>query len=236
MLPEYESVRKLFLDENFDITKEQYGKFDIYAETLVDWNNKINLTGITYPHEIAVKHFLDSILPLKFMDIPKNASIIDVGTGAGFPGVPLKIYRPDIRLSLLDSLNKRINFLSEACKLSDVTAECVHGRAEELGKDTIYREKYDIAIARAVAAMPMLAEYCLPFVKPGGIFAAMKGPNENYRDGENAVNLLGGEIAEVKEYELPNGDKRVLIIVKKIRHTADKYPRNGGQISKKPLY
>ncbi len=236
MLPEYENFRKLFLDEGFDVTNEQYRKLDIYAETLVEWNTKMNLTGITDPEGIAVKHFLDSILSLKFMDIPENASLIDVGTGAGFPGVPLKIYCSDIRLTLLDSLNKRINFLVDACKASDVTVECVHGRAEELGKDTKYREKYDIAVARAVAAMPVLAEYCLPFVKIGGIFAALKGPNENYRDGENAVKLLGGEIGEVKEYKLPNGDQRVLIVVNKIRRTADKYPRNGGQISKKPLY
>lgn len=235
MLPEYENFRKLFLNEDFDITDGQYRKLDNYAETLVEWNKKMNLTGITDPEGIAVKHFLDSVLPLKFMDIPKNASLIDVGTGAGFPGVPLKIYRPDIRLTLLDSLNKRINFLTEACKASDVTAECVHGRAEERGRDAKYREKYDVAIARAVAAMPVLAEYCLPFVKIGGIFAALKGPNENYRDSENAIKILGGEIGSVKEYELSNGDKRVLIIIKKIRHTEDKYPRNGGQISKKPL-
>lgn len=235
MLPEYKIFSNFFLDEGFDITEEQYGKFDAFAETLAEWNKKINLTGITDPEGIAVKHFLDSVLPLKFIDIPENASLIDVGTGAGFPGVPLKIYRPDIKLTLLDSLNKRINFLTEACKAADITAECVHGRAEDLGRAPEYREKYDVAIARAVAAMSVLTEYCLPFVKVGGAFAAMKGPNENYRDGEKAVKTLGGEIADVKEYALPNGDKRALIIVKKISATAGKYPRGGGQISKKPL-
>lgn len=235
MLFEYIKFNELFSSEGFDVSKEQYDKFDAYAEALVEWNEKMNLTAITDSEGIAVKHFLDSILPLKFIDVPKNASLIDVGTGAGFPGVPLKIYRPDIKLTLLDSLNKRINFLTEACKAADITAECVHGRAEDCGRVSEYRGKYDIAIARAVAAMPVLAEYCMPLVKVGGIFAAMKGPNENYSDGEKAVKTLGGEIADVKEYALPNGDKRALIIVKKISSTAAKYPRNGGQISRKPL-
>ncbi len=235
MLSEYKIFKEIFLPEGFGVSEEQYGKFDAYAEALVEWNKKMNLTGITDPEGIAVKHFLDSVLPLKFADIPEKASLIDVGTGAGFPGVPLKIYRPDIKLTLLDSLNKRINFLTEACKAADITAECVHGRAEDCGRVPEYREKYDIAIARAVAAMSVLAEYCLPFVKVGGIFAAMKGPNENYSDGEKAVKALGGEIADVKEYALPNGDRRVLIIVKKISSTGAKYPRGGGQISKKPL-
>lgn len=235
MLPEYDKFKEIFAAEGLDISKKQYEQLYAYAAVLVEWNQKMNLTGITDPLGIAVKHFLDSILPLKFADIPNGSSLIDVGTGAGFPGVPLKIYRPDIELTLLDSLNKRVNFLTEACKTSDTEAKCVHGRAEECGRDPMHREKYDTAAARAVAAMPMLAEYCLPFVKIGGMFLALKGPAENYKDGENAVRTLGGEIAEVKEYALPNGDKRTLIIVKKVSPTAAKYPRNGGQISKKPL-
>lgn len=235
MLSEYKSFNEIFLSEGFDISEEQYRKLDAYAETLVEWNEKMNLTGITDPEGIAVKHFLDSLLPLRFLDIPKGASLIDVGTGAGFPGLPIKIYRPDIELTLLDSLNKRINFLREACKAAGEKAECVHARAEEGGRSPNLRERYDIAIARAVAAMPVLAEYCLPFVKVGGTFAALKGPNENYKDGENAVKFLGGQIADIKEYALPNGDKRVLVIVKKVSATAEKYPRNGGQIAKKPL-
>ena len=234
-LPEYKIFEKLFLSEGFEISEEQYTKFCEYARTLVEWNEKMNLTGITDPNGIAEKHFLDSILPLKFLEIPDGSKVIDVGTGAGFPGVPVKIYRPDLKLTLLDSLNKRVNFLSAACEAAGITAKFVHARAEDGGRDPRYREKFDAAFARAVAAMPVLAEYCLPYVKVGGVFAAMKGPNENYRDGENAVKLLGGEIADVNEYELPNGDKRVLIIVRKIAPTAGKYPRNGGQISKKPL-
>lgn len=235
ILPEFEKFAELFSAEGFKITEEQYAQFSSYAAALVEWNEKMNLTGITDPEGIAVKHFLDSILPLKFLDITEGESIIDVGTGAGFPGVPIKIYRPDLRLTLLDSLNKRINFLSAACGEANVEASFVHSRAEDGGRNSSYREKFGAAFARAVAAMPVLAEYCLSFVKVGGIFAAMKGPNENYREGENAVKLLGGEIADVKEYGLPNGDKRVLIIVKKIKPTAEKYPRNGGQISKKSL-
>lgn len=235
VLPEYKIFAELFSTEGFQVSEGQYAKLCEYARTLVEWNEKMNLTGITDPDGIAEKHFLDSILPLKFLEIPDGGKVIDVGTGAGFPGVPIKIYRPDIKLTLLDSLNKRVNFLSAACEAAGITAELVHARAEEGGRDTRYREKFDIAFARAVAAMPVLAEYCLPYVKVGGVFAAMKGPSENYRDGENAVKLLSGEIADVKEYRLPNGDKRVLIIVRKIAPTAGKYPRNGGQISKKPL-
>lgn len=234
-LPEYKIFAELFSSEGFEVSEEQYGKFCEYARTLVEWNEKMNLTGITDPNGIAEKHFLDSILPLKLLEIPDGGKVIDVGTGAGFPGVPIKIYRPDLKLTLLDSLNKRVNFLSAACEAAGLSVELVHARAEEGGRDPRYREKFDAAFARAVAAMPVLAEYCLPYVKVGGVFAAMKGPSENYRDGENAVKLLGGEIEDVKEYKLPNGDKRVLIVVRKIAQTAGKYPRNGGQISKKPL-
>lgn len=235
ILPDYKIFAEVFSAEGFNISEKQYTQFYEYARTLVEWNEKMNLTGITDPDGIMVKHFLDSILPLKFLKLSEGSKVIDVGTGAGFPGVPIKIYRPDIKLTLLDSLNKRVNFLSAACVAAEIKAECVHGRAEESGRDPRFREKFDAAFARAVAAMPMLAEYCLPHVKVGGTFAAMKGPNENYRDGENAIKLLGGEIADVKEYKLPNDDKRVLIIVKKLSATAGKYPRNGGQISKKPL-
>ncbi|MCM1022439.1 MAG: 16S rRNA (guanine(527)-N(7))-methyltransferase RsmG [Prevotella sp.] len=234
-LPEFEKFAELFSAEGFEISEEQYGKFCAYAETLADWNKKMNLTGIADPEGIAVKHFLDSVLPLKFAELPQGCRVIDVGTGAGFPGVPIKIYRPDVKLTLLDSLNKRINFLSAACEAAGLKAELVHARAEEGGRDPVHREKYGAAFARAVAAMPVLAEYCLPCVKIGGFFAAMKGPNENWKDGENAVKLLGGEIADVKEYALPGGDRRVLITVRKISPTTGKYPRNGGQISKKPL-
>lgn len=234
-LLEFDKLAELFSAEKLEITPEQFAQLEIYARLLVEWNEKMNLTGITDPEGIAVKHYLDSILPLNFMNVPRGTKLIDVGTGAGFPGLPMKIYRPDVKLTLLDSLNKRINFLSAVCDEAGIEAKCVHARAEEGGRNPEFREKYDVAVARAVAAMPVLTEYCLPYVKVGGIFAALKGPNENYKEGNNAVITLGGEISDVKEYSLPNGDKRTLIVVHKIKATPPKYPRNGGQIAKKSL-
>ena len=187
MLTEYTEFAEIFNKENLPVSEEQYGQFQKYAAFLVERNQKMNLTAITDPYGITVKHFLDSVLPLKFLDIPDSASLIDVGTGAGFPGIPLKIMRPDIKLTLLDSLNKRVNFLSEVCKALDLEVPCVHARAEEFGRNENYRERYDFSAARAVAAMPVLAEYCLPYVKIGGTFAALKGRNENYKDSENAI-------------------------------------------------
>lgn len=235
MIVNYPEFTEIFNKENLAVSEEQYGKFKAYAELLVEWNQKINLTAITDKRGITVKHFLDSVLPLKFLDIPVDESLIDVGTGAGFPGLPLKIMRPDIKLTLLDSLNKRVNFLSEVCKALELDVPCVHARAEELGRDKNYREQYGFSAARAVAPMPVLTEYCLPYVKVGGTFLALKGRNENYRESENAVKLLGGEISDVTEYTLPNGDGRTLICVRKIKETPPKYPRNSGQISKKAL-
>ncbi len=234
-LPEYSRFAEIFAAEKLEITSEQYSQLEIYARLLVEWNEKMNLTGITDPDGIAVKHYLDSIVPLNFLSIPQNSRLVDVGTGAGFPGLPMKIYRPDLKLTLLDSLNKRINFLSAVCEEAGIKAKCVHARAEEGGRNPEFREKYDVAVARAVAAMPVLTEYCLPYVKVGGVFAALKGPNENYKEGNNAVITLGGEISDVMEYSLPNGDKRTLIVVRKIKPTPPKYPRNGGQIAKKSL-
>lgn len=235
MLIEYNDFSRIFSEYGFEISEEQYGKFSEYAKMLVEWNEKINLTGITDPRGIAVKHFLDSVLPLKKLDIPQGASLIDVGTGAGFPGLPIKICRPDIRLTLLDSLNKRVNFLSEVCGRTGISAECIHARAEEGGRNENLREKFDFAFARAVAAMPILTEYCLPYVKVGGIFAALKGPNEDFKAGERAAKTLGGEVSEAFEYALPDGDRRTIICIRKIDPTDKKYPRNSGQISKKPI-
>lgn len=160
--------------------------------------------------------------------------MIDVGTGAGFPGVPMKIYRHDLDVTLLDSLMKRVKFL-EAVAAETLPMTCIHARAEDGGRDKSLRESYDVAAARAVAALPVLAEYCLPFVKVGGSFIAMKGPNENISEGNNAVKTLGGEISNVYEYALPCGDKRVIVEIKKISATPTKYPRVGAQISKKHL-
>ena len=235
MLLEYNELAEIFSAEGLELTSEQYGQFKIYARMLVEWNGKMNLTAITDPRGVSLKHFLDSVIPLKKISIPEEASLIDVGTGAGFPGLPMKIYRPDLKLTLLDSLNKRVNFLSEVCREIGISAECVHLRAEEGGRKQEFREKYDVAAARAVAAMPVLSEYCLPYVKAGGMFYALKGPNEDWKAGEKAVKTLGGEISEIMEYSLPDGDKRMLIAVKKISPTPEKYPRNSGQIAKKPI-
>lgn len=230
----YNEFSELFEKGGMTVTEEQYSLLDKYAELLVEYNKVMNLTGITDPQGISEKHFLDSLLVFKLADINEKSTVIDVGTGAGFPGVPMKLYHPDLDVTLLDSLNKRINFLTA---VSDATLpmNCIHARAEEGGRKTELREKFDISIARAVAALPTLAEYCLPYVKFGGSFIAMKGPGEDISLGKNAVKTLGGEIADIKKYELPSGDKRVMVIVKKISATPTKYPRNGGQISKKTL-
>ena len=235
MILEYKNLAEIFSDYGFDVTSEQYRKLETYAKMLVEWNEKMNLTAITDSEGITIKHFLDSVLPLNRLDVPHGASIIDVGTGAGFPGLPMKMLRPDIRLTLLDSLNKRVDFLRAVCEGTETEADCIHLRAEDGGRDPKYREQFDIATARAVAAMPVLSEYCLPFVKVGGTFAALKGPGEDLSSAESAIKLLGGELSEVVEYALPGGDKRVLIVVSKVKETPEKYPRNSGQIKKKPL-
>lgn len=235
-LIEKEDFKKLFSESKIDISDEQYGKFLKYSELLVDWNEKINLTAITSPEEIAMKHFLDSVLPLNMFEIPQNASIIDVGTGAGFPGIPMKILRDDLKLTLMDSLQKRVNFLSEVCDSIEIEADCTHERAEDSGAGA-KREAFDIATARAVARLSVLAEYCLPFVKVGGAFVALKGGEceEEIRSAYTAIKTLGGKTEKVIEYTLPNGDKRTLVIIRKIAPTPKTYPRPKGKMNKKPL-
>ena len=224
---EFESV-------GLQLSKEQYEKLSAYAEFLVEYNEKVNLTAITEPSEILRKHFIDSILLTKFTDIPANASIIDVGTGAGFPSVPIKIYRPDVNITLLDSLNKRIDFLKQLCQRIEIDADFIHGRAEDYSKKPEYREKFDVSCARAVANMSLLSELCIPFVKENGCFIAMKGPNEDISLGTHAVELLGGSIESETEYKLFDEDRKI-VIVRKISQTPSKYPRNSSQIKKKTL-
>lgn len=219
------------------ISDEQFLMFDIYAHELISYNEKVNLTALTSPEDIAEKHFLDSILPFYHFKVKSGASIIDVGTGAGFPSCPLKIMRNDIDVTLLDSLLKRVNFLTRISDVLGLSAQCIHGRAEELGRDPNYREKYDIATARAVAGLPMLCEYCLPFVKEGGYFLSLKGSRgaQEAKEAYTAIKTLGGRLEEIYCYYLPSGDERTLIVVKKISQTPPKYPRNKGQMTKKPL-
>ena len=227
----------LFSKGGMSVTDEQYEKFLSYSNMLVEWNNKCNLTAILDAEGISLKHFYDSVFPFMDIDFPKSARIIDVGTGAGFPSVPLKIMNNTINLTLLDSLNKRINFLNELSNQLELNANCVHGRAEEFGQKPAFRERFDIATARAVASLAELCEYCMPFVKVGGIFVSLKGSNglDEVEKSKNAIEILGGEIVKAENYKLPNNDGRTIVIIKKISHTPTKYPRNKGQMTKKPL-
>lgn len=231
-------LEKLFSHCGIALSEAQADRLDVYAEKLVEWNEKINLTAITKPEEICEKHFLDSVLPFSMWGkFDKNCSLIDVGTGAGFPSVPLKILNDGVKITLLDGLNKRIKFLDELLIAVGADGTTVHGRAEELGKTAEYREKFDLATARAVANLSQLCEFCLPFVKVGGYFAALKGQAgaSEAAQAENAVKILGGKIEEIKEYKLPCGDSRALVVIRKVSPTPPKYPRNKGQMTKKPL-
>lgn len=218
------------------LTEDQLGQFEIYAKCLVEWNEKMNLTAITDPEGIAVKHFYDSLLLFTAYDIPQGASVIDVGTGAGFPGVVLKIARPDIRLTLLDSLGKRLIFLDALLAELGLDGTTVHARAEEGARGAL-REQFDLATARAVAALPTLCEYCLPYVRVGGAFAALKGASaaEETAAAENAVKILGGDTPVLTETALPGGDARGIVVIRKKTATPPKYPRPGAKIAKDPL-
>lgn len=206
--------------------------YDLY-EFMVDYNKNVNLTSITDFKEIVSKHYIDSILPFSMFSPIEGASFIDVGTGAGFPALPLLIFRPDLKGTLCDSLQKRCVYLEKACEKIGINAEIIHARSEELGR--IRREQYDFSTARAVSAMPVLSEYCIPFVKVGGYFIALKSVNEDISAAESAVTLLGGSVENITDYKLPNGDDRRVVRVKKISQTPTKYPRSTANISKKPL-
>ncbi len=222
-------------DNDVEINSEQLEHFEKYAALLKEWNKKMNLTAIDDDEGIAIKHFIDSISLLKFADI--RGKIIDIGTGAGFPGIPLKIMRPKIELTLLDSLNKRLIFLEEVCRQLSTDAELLHSRAEDAAVKSEYREKYDIAVSRAVANLPALCEYCIPYVKCGGMFISMKGPDgkNELAASENAIRLLGGGRNKVEFLSLPDGSSRTVISVSKLRSTPTKYPRRGQKINKNPL-
>lgn len=232
-----ETLIKALCDLNIDFSKEQIEKFEIYASLLTEWNEKINLTAITDPREIAVKHFADCASCLKYTAL--SGSVIDVGTGAGFPGMVLKILRPEIELTLLDSLNKRILFLEDVTeKLSLTGIKTVHMRAEDGGRDKKLRENFDFSVSRAVANLSTLSEYCLPFVKTGGEFISMKGPDisEELCAAQNAIKILGGEVSGIKNMSLLNGEiNHTVISIKKVRQTPSVYPRKAGKPSKEPL-
>ena len=211
-------------------------RFEQFEILLLEKNKVMNLTAITQPDEVVIKHFWDSLTVLGAVDIPQGASVIDVGTGGGFPGIPLLIARPDIKLTMLDSTRKKLDFIDFALQELSLTAATVHARAEEAGQGEL-RESFDFAVSRAVASLNVLSEYCLPFVAPGGTFCAMKGSkgSEELAEAEGAVRLLGGEGSEKKLLRLEYLGERTLISIKKISHTPTKYPRPSAQISKKPL-
>ena len=219
------------------IAPAQAEQFQTYMELLLEWNEKMNLTAITDPDEVVEKHFLDSLTLLTWDKLKQGAKVIDVGTGAGFPGIPLKIMRPDIDLTLLDGTQKRLNFLGEVCTALKLSARRVHKRAEEAGLDKTMRERYDLAVARAVASLPVLAEYCLPLIKMKGHFIAMKGPGaaEGLKEAANALEILGSGDPQLLSLTLPGGEERSLVICQKLRFTPKGYPRHGGTILKHPL-
>lgn len=230
-------LKNYFEKLNIKLNEKQLSQFEVYKNLLVEWNKVMNLTGITEDKEVVIKHFADSVMPLCYYNF-KDKSVIDVGTGAGFPGLPLKLAEPSIDLVLLDSLKKRINFLMEVGKNCDISAEYIHGRAEELGQDNELREKFDIAVSRAVAPLNVLCEYDLPFVKIGGYFIALKGPNsyEEVKLCDNALSELGGKISEIKEVVLPDTDlKHNIVVIEKISETPNKYPRRAKKIERTPL-
>lgn len=210
-------------------------RFDTYAELLVEWNGKMNLTAITEPEEIEVKHFLDCLMLPKYFDLENVKTVIDVGAGAGFPSVPLLIYKPDLCLTMMDAINKRLTFLDTAVHALGLEAQLIHERAEAAGQDENYREKFDLATARAVAPMNVLAEYCLPFVKVGGYFVALKGSNDDTEEAKNAIATLGGEIVDNISYKLNGTEPRSIVVIKKISQTPTQFPRKSKKISTKPL-
>ena len=236
-----EDIRKDLRDKGkalgIKITEEQAEQFQTYMELLLEWNEKMNLTAITQPGEMVEKHFLDSLTLLLACKVKEEAKVIDVGTGAGFPGLPLKILVPSLEVTLLDSLGKRVKFLEEcrdALGLRNVT--CVHARAEEFAAR--HREGFDIAVSRAVAALPVLCELCLPLVRAGGQFLAMKSSHtgEEIASAEKAIALLGGRIGAVRDYTIPGSDVvHRVVVIDKVSPTPKKYPRRFAQIKKQPI-
>jgi 16S rRNA (guanine527-N7)-methyltransferase len=231
-------LREKAIESGITLTDDQIEKLRIYYELLVEWNEKMNLTALTEPEDVALKHFCDSILLLSYADVKEGSSLIDVGTGAGFPSVPIKIVRPDIKLCLLDSLNKRLIFLQEVVdKLGLENVKIVHARAEDGARKADLREKFDYSTSRAVAQLNVLSEYCLPYVKVNGSFLAMKGKysEEEIDNAKSAIKTLGGKIEKVDTYNLIDTSERTIINIKKIASTDKRYPRTSAKIKSKAL-
>ena len=229
-------------ENNLEITGRQADQLDRYAQLLVEWNEKMNLTAITDPEGVLVKHLMDSLTVLRSLPAAgEKVRLIDVGTGAGFPGIPLAVMREELELTLLDSLNKRLVFLEAVCRALGLEARCVHARAEGAGRQKAHREKYNVATARAVAALPALCEYCLPLVVPGGVFLAMKGPDgeREAQEAASAIKVLGGKLSGIDEWQLPpvegEAAERKILRIQKISPTPDRFPRQAAKIAKQPL-
>lgn len=234
-----EALNSAIKEYGLELTKDQLRAFNRYYELLVEWNEKINLTAITEPKDVAIKHIVDSLSCYKEELFKGDVSLIDVGTGAGFPGLPLKIFCPTLKLTLLDSLNKRVKFLQlvvDELGLKDVTV--IHARSEEAARNKLYREKFDLASARAVARLPIICEYCLPFVKLGGTFIALKGRQyeEEIDEACKAFKTLGGTLTEAMAVKLPEiEDKRAVVYIKKTKKTPAVYPRKAGTPERNPI-
>lgn len=226
-------------EHNIHLTPRQLKQFDIYYETLVEWNRKMNLTAITEKTEVYLKHFYDSLTVAFYFDLNRPLSLCDVGAGAGFPSIPLKIVFPELQVTVVDSLNKRISFLNHlADELQMEGVSFVHERAETLGQKSEHREQYDVVTARAVARMPVLSELCLPLVKVGGIFIAMKGANarDELDEGKKAISVLGGKVEQIYSFTLPcENSERNIIMIKKQKATPKRYPRKPGIPNKSPI-
>lgn len=229
----YDTIEKL----GVALDSGAFLRLDRFAEMLIETNKSFNLTAIKEPDDVTVKHFADCLALFKYADIPENARIIDVGTGAGFPGLVLKLARPDIQMTFLDSTRKKLGFIESVLNETGLSGEILHMRAEEAAQLPKYREQFDFATARAVAALPVLSEYCLPFVKKGGEFISMKSADssEEISEADRAINVLGGKIQSDIVFNLVEATPRRIIIIKKNSQTPTKYPRPSAQISKKPL-
>lgn len=229
-------LEKYARDIDVELDDNAISRFVVYAGELIGTNRKYNLTAITEPNDVIIKHFIDSLMILKYFDLDYGTKIIDIGAGAGFPGLPLLIAKNNkLKLTFLDSVRKKILFIENALYSCGLEAITINERAEVLGREPDYREAYDIATARAVAPMNQLCEYCLPFVKKDGYFIALKSSQEEIDGAKNAIKELGGEIESNVSYKLTNGDNRSMVIIKKISQTPTEYPRKSKKISTKPL-
>lgn len=235
----FDILKEACNNEGLEFNEDMYNNFIKYKDLIKEWNQKINLTAITEDEEIIKKHFIDSIKVFKCSHVKNAKSIIDIGTGGGFPGIPMKIVNDKCNITLLDSLNKRINFLNLVIDdLSLNNIEAIHGRAEDYAKESKYRQKFDLAVSRAVANLTVLLELCLPYVKVGGHLVALKGPaiDDEIKDAGNALKILGGKIEDIIAVDIEGSDlNHNLLVIKKVKDTPNKYPRKAGMVTKNPL-